>query len=163
LPATFALIVEVLIEAEGWIEAGLLQLQLLQHQREHPRLEAQQRPAVATEIGGGFLDQRERRGREHFVERLIRGQHPFRQDAHLRHRIGHLGEVDFLDQQIQVLEGGLERRIQRIEAGRHHVNRSHQIDGAALAGGLPPERLRLRPLRDEQQRGDEGDPAADTA
>ena len=89
-----------------------MQLHPLQRDREHPRLEAHQRSTGGAEIAGRLLDQRQRRRREHLVERLARRQHAARQDVHLRHRVEHLGEVDLLDQQVGVLERGFERRVQ---------------------------------------------------
>ena len=90
----------MLVEAELRVEAGLRQLEPLEGHGEHPRFEAHQRSARRAEIAGGLLDERERRGREQLVERLIAGQHAARQDLQLRGRIQYLGHVDLFDQEV---------------------------------------------------------------
>ena len=54
-------------------------------------------------------------GGNHFIERRFGGQHAARQESHLGRGVEHLGEIDFLDEQIGVLVSGLERRVQRVE------------------------------------------------
>jgi hypothetical protein len=149
----------VLVEAELRIEASLLQLHALKGHREHPRLEAHERSAGRAEISGGFPDERERRGREQLVERLIAGQHAARQDLHLRHRIQHLGHVDLLDQEVRILERRFERRVQRVEIGRHHVDRADQVDDAAFPARFPAEGLGLGCVRNGRAGSRDGDDA----
>ena len=150
-------IVEVLVEAEARVVAGLLHLQLFEGHREQPRLELLQHLAGGTEIGERLVDQRERRRRDELVERLIGTQHPLRQERHLRARREELGHVELFDEQIRILVGCFERGRERVVGGREHMHRPGEVDhAAALARHLPQEAPR-RCRRGRRQAAGDGE------
>ena len=149
-------VVEVLVETQTWIEAGFLPFEGLDHQRQHPRLELLEQFDWESVRADVFAHLRVGFRRHDFIERLLGRQPPPHQDAHLRLGAEHLAQVGLFNDQVGVLEGGLERRVQRIVVLRQHVDRADEIDRALFSADFPDEVPRRRLCGGQRRRDGDG-------
>ena len=75
--------------------------------------------------------------RDDLIERAAVGQHRLRQRRHHHHRIAGLVDIDFFDERLRFGERLVDRRAERIEIRRQHVQRSEQ-SRPTIRRGLRP-------------------------
>ena len=142
-------VVEMLVEPEVGVEAGLLPFEAQQRERQHPRLELLERLEGQPEAGDFLRDERHRGRRDDLVERLAGREHAPREHRHLRVGREHFAHVHFLDEEIGVLERRLERRDERVVVLREQMNGAHEVHRALAVRRSPDEAVRLGRRLDE--------------